>query len=234
MFITGQATMKRKLKDLREKSIFHTGTAANWKKFRYTRLNDGPKCTIDQDKTKIYADSVHDFFGDYVGDSSELISRLRHTGWYGDNMQHSLIKGGVCRLRTSKGVLYIPLVRSDQYEGVTLFLNQAVRVSTSMDHDEAKQQAARIADRCAEREAEESREYDAKDRAAQRIEELKESIHEINKKALALMAEIKKAGTFSPNICEALTGTLRTMLRTKTLAYNEIKGLNNNFWLAVE
>ena len=211
--------------------------AGNWRNFTYDNpFKSYMYSTLTRGKNgKIYADNLNSL-GYYCGDSEKL-ARLDHNGWYEDHHYHGLIKGGVIKFRTSKGVYYVPVTHGTNYDGVTLYFNDAeivARGSNEEAHDDAKRQAARYADRCAEREAENAREEAAKSQAEQDINQARESIHEINKKALQLLKEIKKAGTFSPGICGALKDHLRGLMSTRAAAFETIENLTSNYWLSVE
>lgn len=184
---------------------------------------------------KIYADSLESI-GDYCGDAEKL-ARLDHSGWYEDHHYNALIKGGVIKLRSSKGVYYIPVTYGTDYDGITLYFNDSeivARGSNEDQHEDAKRQAARNADGFAEIEAENAREYAARDQAEQDISAARETIHETNKTALNLLKEIKKAGTFSPGICDALKSHLNGLLATRADAFETIEKLTANYWLSVE
>lgn len=103
-----------------------------------------------------------------VGDSDEIV-RLRHTGWYMDNYQDETVHGAVYQLPARDGKpQYVPAY-DDPYNP-----NYAVLDFHSITDD--KEDAARWADSMAEHCAEEAREYQAKDEAENRINEIAEEI----------------------------------------------------------
>lgn len=212
--------------------------AENWRGFMYDNpFKNYMYMTLTRgDNGKIYADSLKKCLGDYCGDSEKL-ARLDHNGWYADHYCDETIKGGVIKLRTAKGVLYIPVISWTNSDGITLYFNDAERVprgSGEEVHEKAINEAARSADHYAERVAEDSREYAAKDQAEQDISQARETIHETNKTALNLLKEIKQAGQFSPGICAALKTHLNGLLSTRADCFKTIEKLKNNYWLAVE
>lgn len=159
------------------------------------------------------------------------------TGYYADNFQDSIIKFGVSKLHTSKGTYYIPVTWNTDADGATHYMTDKVLVLktevSDEDHEAAYKEALRYADRCAELEAEESREYDAKFQAEQQIREAQETIKESRLKIRALIAELRGI-TLPNNICKNLKNSIKQMRAESRTAYERIQVLRDNYWLAVD
>lgn len=103
-----------------------------------------------------------------VGDSDDIV-RLRHTGWFVDNYQDETVHGVVYQLPARNGVAqYVPAVNDPNND------NCAAVDFRSVTED--KEECARWADSMAESWAEREREYQAKEDAKIRIEEIEEEI----------------------------------------------------------
>lgn len=180
-----------------------------------------------------------DTLGDYLGDWTDFASYrdMRDTnGFYTDDHCNETIRGGVVRLRGARFTLYIPCTYCTGWDGATLYYGDAVRVprgEPEIAHDDAKREAAANAMQSAEQEAEIAREDYAKQQAADDICTAREEIHEINRGTLSLLAEIRKAGTFSPAICQALTNQVREQLAERRKQFDIIANREANFWSAV-
>ena len=175
--------------------------------------------------------------GDYLGDWGQFLhSRCWDaTGFYTDNFCNETMQGGVVRLRTARFTLYIPCLYCTGWDGATLYFADAERVkrgSTEDEHTSAQCEAALTAFQVAEREAEVSREENAKDQAQQDIEQEREEIHEINKHARALLAEIR-GQEFTENVCAALRHRLHDYLADRRKCFRIIKEREENYWSAV-
>ena len=208
--------------------------AHNWRYWKHFYLFGTPNNQRDE-KGAMFTDTV-DQIGEYVGDYWKVNSLIDNTGWYSDNWQNETIKGGVCKLRTSKGVFYIPVVYYSDSDGTIHYLNDMEKVdkgAKEYEHETAAREAARSANYYAEKLAEEAREYNAKDKAEQDISEARATIHAINKKALSLLAEIKKHGAFSPAVCVALREKLADYLRERGAQFRTIEKRQSDFWSAV-
>lgn len=212
-----------------------TWTAAhNWRYWKRSTLWSTASNTRGE-KGEMFTDTV-DQIGEYIGDYWEVNRGIDNRGWYADNFQYETIKGGVCKLRTSKGVFYIPVVYYSESNGTIHYLNDMEQVDKGADeseHETAAGEAARSANYYAEKIAEESREYDAKCKAEQDIIEARETIHTINKFALSLLSEIKKHGAFSPAVCTALREKLADYLRERSEQFSTIEKRENDYWSAV-
>lgn len=156
-----------------------------------------------------------DTLGDYLGDWTDFASYrdMRDTnGFYTDDHYNETIRGGVVRLRGARFTLYIPCTYCTGWDGATLYYGDAVRVprgEPEIAHDDAKREAAD--DICTAR----------------------EEIHEINRGTISLLAEIRKAGTFSPAICQALTNQVREQLAERRKQFDIIAKREASFWSAV-
>lgn len=189
------------------------------------------KCSTisrSKDGRKLYADSFDALGWRYVGASHEIApNAVRHCGWFADHHQDELIIGAVVQLPAVNGnPQYYAATYCDGCDGITVYL----------DHwSNEPEDCAYRADQCAEREAEESREYYAKDQAERDIEQAREDIHATNAAALALIREIKAAGaTFSPAICAALRDRLAGYMDERRRQFEIIEKRQADYWTAVE
>jgi len=105
-----------------------------------------------------------------VGKASDIV-RLNHTGWYTDNYQSETVHGEVWQLPADRegNCRFVP--------GVNDPCNDASVLDFRSITDD-KEQCAWEADRMAEMYAERAREYQAKDEAERRLEEIGEEIQE--------------------------------------------------------
>jgi len=140
-------------------------------------------------------------------------------GWYTDGFLEETLTGSVTRIRGARFTLYVPVTSHSDWHGTTHYLADAIRVprgSPEEDHEDAIKAAARMADECARIEAEHAVEGWEEDEAAQRVEEARARIHEINMETLPLIGAIKAAaGTLAAPICEALRGRLAALLANR-------------------
>lgn len=193
------------------------------------------------EKGEIFSESL-DQYGVDLGTVQDVCGRraFDHTGWYADNYQDELIVAHVCRMRCPRGTLYIPATLRTESDGTIHYLADAELVPKGAgpdDHEAAQREAARSADHYAEREAEDCRDYCAKDSAERDIEQAREAIHETNKAALVLLAVIKGTrkvgGTFSPGICGAVQSRIRALLFNRAKQFEIIREREANYWSAV-
>ena len=166
-----------------------------------------------------------------AGDASEV---LRGAGywrtecdWYADNDQGAVIKSAVLQLPARDGApRYIPATYCTDWDGATCY---------PLDWYDTKEEASRAAASYAEQEAEQSRDYYARDCAEQDTAEARQEIHRINAEALALVREIKKQGrAFSPAICQALRGKLLEFMRDRREQFAIIDARAADYWSAVQ
>lgn len=159
-------------------------------------------------------------------DFADKIAGLRHTGWFCDAFEDRLLRGAVWQLPARNGVpAYVYGWQSSDDKKAAYI---------DFDITEDKHTAAIRGDHMAERCANDEREHNAKWQAEQDIENAREEIHSTNKEALALISEIKKAGSFSPAVCSALQASLRGMLAYRTEQFNLITKRKADYWSAVE
>jgi hypothetical protein len=208
----------------------------DWRRHRYASTWGTAWHALSQDGRKIYADK-RGTLGDYLGDWESLLPyrACDATGYYADSYCDDVIKGGAERIRTARGTYYVPLTYCTGWEGITYHWADAEivpRGSTQCDHDEAIRAAAKSADYYAEREADRSREEDAKQRAADDIADARINIHETNKAARALLAEIR-GREFSENVCAALRHRLGEYLQERRRMFERISEREANYWSAV-
>ena len=166
-----------------------------------------------------------------VGDASDI---LRGAGywrtecdWYADNNHDAVIKSAVLQLPARDGApRYIPATYCTDWDGATCY---------PLDWYDTREEAAHAAASYAEQEAEQSRDYYARDRAEQDTAEAREEIHRINAEALALVHEIKKQGrAFSPAICQALRGQLLEFMGDRRKQFAIIDARAADYWSAVQ
>jgi hypothetical protein len=198
----------------------------------------GPCVNAIGENGERYADRV-DQLGEYVGDAHNLVSRLPQ-GWYADNWQDSIIVGGVVRVRSPRGTLYVPVTHCTDWDGATYHMSDAVNVprgSGEADHSDAKREAARLANCCAEIIAEKERDFQARDAAEQDIAEARDAIHTINGRALVLIRSIRanraNGTVFDAPICDALRAQLRSMLVERAEQFRIIAERQANYWSVV-
>lgn len=159
-------------------------------------------------------------------DFADKIVDIRHTGWFCDDIQDRTLRGAVWQLPARNGApVYVYGWQSSDDENAA-FICFIVQTE--------KRDAAWLANSMAESDAEKEREENAKYRAEQDIENAREAIHELNKEALPLIKEIKKAGSFSPAICQALKAQLRTMFNKRKAQFELIATRERDYWSAVE
>ena len=153
------------------------------------------------------------------------VAKLGHNGWYCENNQGETFVGVVVQIPARKGVaLFLPGYREPWTDGIG--------VDTRCTYDDAVS-CAYAADGIAERYAEESREYHAKDQAEQQIEALREGIQASRDKVRAIIAGIRDS-VLAPVICLQLREDIRREWRAKSRAVRQIAKLEDNPWLAVE
>ena len=164
-----------------------------------------------------------------TGDAADILPHREAGGcnWYADNHQDAVIKSAVLQLPARDGApRYIPATYCTDWDGATCY---------PLDWYDTQEEAARAAASYAEQEAEQSRDYYARDRAEQDTAEAREEIHRINAEALALVREIKKQGrAFSPAICHALRGQLLEFMSDRREQFAIIDARAADYWSAVQ
>ena len=223
-----------RLNHYRNTGAKYSGKSSDWRYWVRNGLWAAPS-NVRGEEGQMFSEYV-DQVGDFIGEGHEITGG-RVTGFYADSFQGEMVKFGVCKLRCPKGVLYIPVTWRTECDGSTHYLGDCELVPKGADeyaHECAKKEAAGSAEYYAEKEAEDCREDDAKYRAESDISEAKNRIHEINKKALALIAEIKKHGGFTNAICLALREKIGDYLEDRAAQFAIIAERENNFWSSVE
>lgn len=188
-------------------------------------------------KGQIYTDN-REQYGQDLGFSDVLAPRcVEHRGWFSDQWQDDVIRGSVTRIRGARCTLYVPVTGCTGWDGTAHYIADAESVPRGSDeaaHDRAIRDAAARADRLAEIEAEEAREYAAKDQAERDIEEAREAIHATNREALELIKAIKASGGgFEAPICSALIHRVRDLLADRAGQFETIKERTRDYWTAV-
>jgi hypothetical protein len=180
-----------------------------------------------------YLDSLDAMGWRETGDAADILRAAggwrsaEQCNWYADNEQNAVIKSAVLQLPARDGrARYIPATYCTDWDGATCH---------PLDWYDEKEDAARAAAGYAEAEAEESRDYYARDAAEQDIEAARAEIHRINAEALALAREIKQQGrAFSPAICGALRDRLTDYLSDRRQQFQIIAAREADYWSAVQ
>lgn len=211
---------------------------ADWRAWRSRSLWGTPN-TVRTKEGAILSDSL-DQYGADLGAVHELMRkhgrRFDSRGYFIDGFYDDTITGHVVKLRCPRGTLYIPATMCSGWDGTIHYINDCQLVpkgASEEEHEEAIIQACRDADHYAEKEAEDACEDSAKQQAEHDIEQARESIHETNKQALALIKEIKQHGEFSPAVCSALRSTLSGYLHERKRQFRLIATRQANYWSAV-
>lgn len=152
------------------------------------------------------------------------VVNLRHTGWYADNDQWMLYVGVVAQLPGCAGEeRWVAGYENAEAGNYTFDL--------SCTYDEARD-AAWAADSMAQHDADESREFYAKDRAEQDIAEARAEIHQINQEALKLLREAK-GKNFTPAVCSAVKAAMHGFLADRQEQFKIIANREHDYWSAV-
>ncbi len=164
----------------------------------------------------------------FVGWADESL-RLRHTGWYSDNYNEETFRGAIFRLPGKCGKeRFVAGYGESMSGGFVLDLSEV--------WSDDLIGAAREGDRLAERAGEDAREYEAKESAKLRIEDIADDLKSIRIDILALCRSIRKAcpdiGQHKP-IRSALRGALQSHLRNRKTLVAERERLQDNYWSIV-
>lgn len=196
-----------------------------------------PANNVRGDKGQIFTDG-RDQYGRDMGFSDVLAPRrVESCGWYADQWQSAVIRGSVCRIRTSRATLYVPVTGCSGWDGTAHHMADAERVPRGSDeaaHDEAIRDAAARADRLAEIEAEEAREYDMRESAEQAIEEERETIRAERARVHALAGELRNTPALPPAICSTITQAIKTCRERVRSSVSRIRALTRNPYLIEE
>ncbi len=156
-----------------------------------------------------------------TGEAHKLIS-LRHTGWYVDHNQDEITKGMVLQLPARHGQTLFLAACTDPWN------SNAGVVEQYLYRDKAT--AARVADKLAERYAEDSREHDLKFQAEQQIEELQAAIHANRARIRELVAGIRRS-VLDTIVCTEMRATIRR-LRSECAAHRRrIAKIEDQPWI---
>lgn len=195
---------------------------SNWRSWMTRKVK--PQYVIRTAGGLLHCDSLDQLGWRIVGDCHKVNSWIKHTGWYSDSSQYGMYVGVVLQLPSRNGVeQYVPAIRHSEYDTGTVYLNEITP---------EKQDAANWADQNAEREAQESREADAKDQAEQQIAEARDEIHLINRQVLPALKELKGA-MLTPAICSMVRAGITDLLGDRATQFRTIKKLEDDFWQAV-
>jgi len=164
----------------------------------------------------------------FVGWADESL-RLRHTGWYSDNYQDETFRGAIFRLPGKRG-------KERFVAGYGESMNDGFVLDLCEVWNDDLIGAAREADRLAERAGEDSREYEAKESATRRVEDIADELKSIRIDILALCHSIREAcpdiGQHKP-IRSALRKSLQALLRSRASLIAERERLQDNYWNVV-
>lgn len=206
--------------------------AQNWRFWHCRNTYDNPR--YSKDRKQMFLDSFS--IGDDLGNAGVLNSYIRHTGWYCDSLQSGVIEGHVIKLRCPKGTLYIPSTKCTEWDGVTYYLDDAYLVEKGGDegeHANAIYEVSRTADRCAELQAEESREDDAKYQAESKIETLEEETRDLLKEVNDIRLELTDE-TLPMVVIKTCEKRVEYCEREIVDNKKKIEELKDNYWKAVE
>ncbi len=164
----------------------------------------------------------------FVGWADESL-RLRHKGWYSDNYAEETFRGAIFRLPAERG-------KERFVAGYGESMNNGFVLDLSGVWSNDLIGVAQEADRLAERAGEEAREYEAKESASLRIEDIADDLKGIRTDILDLCRSIRKAcpdiGQHQP-IRSALRSALQAHLRNRASLVAERERLQDNYWSIV-
>lgn len=221
----GSFTSRDRLASYRRKAEKFTFSTIG-KDWRHWRESIAPQvCPIAIDDGKAYTADVH-ALGEFT--DATLIDKEAQR-WYcdEDELSREMICPGVAKLRTARFTMYIPLTYHTESSGATHYLRDAERVPRGSDedaHQSAMRAAARMADNCAEIEAEIEREYRAEEDRNMRAEEARARIHELNRIAIPLIRDAKTYGPEFPlSVCAAIRSRIQAMLEDRAEQWKIIR-----------
>lgn len=143
-----------------------------------------------------------------AGDAHSILPRLRHTGWHLDPLGTGETVCGSVLMLPGKDRMprYVPAIR-DPYNA------DCYTVDFHNIHDDASE-AARDADGMAERYAELERDFNIRESAKLRAEDLRDEASELrarHRAAIADMRAVRDVANDAPNACALLRDALRGM-----------------------
>jgi hypothetical protein len=162
-----------------------------------------------------------------------------HTGYYADNFQMDLIMPKVIKIKTSRGLFVAPAIEYSDCDQAAIYFSEGVFIpkdENSEEYDKTMLSAARIADHIAEKEAERSREENAKYQAEEEIANLKYENKAALKETHNLLLEIKlqrDLSTIRSSICQVLIEKIESFRASINSNNRRIETLKHNFWEAV-
>ncbi len=155
-------------------------------------------------------------------------SLVEHNGWYTDNYQNETVWGEVYQLPARDGKsIYVPSVSDPNNDGACIDFRAGTEDLTD---------AIRWSDSMAEKWAEEEREYQAKDAAETRKEEIKAEITQLYADFKALARETRancKELTGMPAVIQLIREEYRRVKCEVRSLRKECKKLDDNYWDAV-
>src|SRR4030042_6481841 len=224
-------TTKQRLTEYRAKAAnASTAHYSNWRAWRRNIWNTTLPTRCDG---KIFADTAG-VVGNVISDDKTCKDR-NSCGWYSDNFQDALIYGYVEKLRTSRGVMYIPGRYCTDWDGITLYFNDIATVPKGAReevHDVAIGRAIGSARHYAEQEAERALDDDARYQAEQQVSDLRDDIKANRKKAHEIIRELRGA-TLPPSLCGIARLALRSTMREVHDSVRRIRELQGDYWEAV-
>lgn len=151
------------------------------------------------DRRRIHADTL-DTLGSDLGTAEDLLNKAGRWrlareagGWYVDSHCQNTMTGHVVAIRHAKGLEYVPATACPDWDGVTLYLADAIRVPRGSDeaaHDEAIIDAAWAANEAARIEAEAYREDEAAYRAGEAAADRRQAWRWALSKGIATVRDI--------------------------------------------
>lgn len=141
-----------------------------------------------------------------AGFADEVLRSIRHRGWYVDESLDDVYRGVVYQLPARHGRTRYLYGYADPWNPGAAWL--------CFDPCDDKDDAARWADRIAERCAEAEREYRERENARLAAEEARERLHALNRRTLRLLADAR-ATSLPASVCEVVRTALCDVLRER-------------------
>lgn len=204
----------------------HDAKTQSWLRRGYSAAH----LSRSEDGESIYLSAFED-----VGARDIFPASDQRNGWYTDDFQSDTLKGVVIVIGRHEGDtgidsacdgwkgsagLFMAGTKHSDWDGVTLYT----------DTFDNFRDAARYADRCAEREAQDCREADEKNRREQRVEEMQADIKHMRTACLALLRDMKPirkgGGQVPETVCDALRNQVQRYLNDIRTCRDEIGELS--------